>query len=295
MAATKQRPGRWYTSREAAKSFNGGIPEGTSDKDDRIDSLIAGASRTIEKKTTRQFLPSIATKEFDYQGVSQLVLGEDLLSVSSLLKDGTAISAANYFLYPLNALDRDEPYEWLELNFSIEAFLYNDTKQSAITLTGKWGFSELTRQVTTLSASYTASGASLTVTVSSLLDVGQILLVGSEYFFVKDVQAATVTVQGAMQGSTAADHASGAAVYIVDPDPDIQMACNIMVARSLNRSDGGYADRSGSNDTSVTYFKSLPSEVTDTLKEKRKWLYPAPRPMQRMAVIGRYGDKDETG
>src|SRR3990172_6603752 len=106
MAATVQPAGRWYTTREAFKAF-AFTSTTVTDKDARIDALIAAASRFIEEYTDRTFLPRIETREYDYQRGERLILDDDLLSVTTLKHQnkGTAIAAADFFLYPLNAED----------------------------------------------------------------------------------------------------------------------------------------------------------------------------------------------
>lgn len=264
MAATVVRPSRWYTTREQAKAFMG---LAVADKDARIDAHIAQASRMIEQHTDRRFIPLTATKEFDYQGAKQLLLGDDLLAVTTLSAETTVISASDYFLYPLNALNNEKPYLWIELLFTDETFAFADTKQSAITILGKWGYSELTRDTgATTSASLNASATSIAVSNWALVEVGQTWLLGTEQCFVRDVSGNTVTITRAMNGTTAASHDSASVVYELCPPDDIRFACNVLVARFLHRGDAAWSDRAGDPTQGFTYFRNLPTEVKDILK-----------------------------
>lgn len=289
MAATAQRAGRWYTSREAAKSF-AGIAAAVTDKDAKIDAIIAQVSVMIERHTDRRFIPVTTTKEFDYQGSSQLILGDDLVSVSTLSKDGTAIAVSDFFLYPLNAADDNKPYTWIELLFTSQLFDFSDTKQSAITIAGKFGYSEFTRTLSTLSAAITdAAATSMTVTSGSDFDIGQTLLIDSEQLFVRNISGTTVTVDRGQNGTTAATHLNAAAVKAIDPPPDIALACNGMVARFMHRADAAWSDRAGDQQSGFTYYKGIPADLKAILDYYRRVVYPAPRLMQRMGSAGRYG------
>lgn len=291
MAATVQRPTRWYTSREEVKNFiSSDLDASITAKDSKIDRLIAAASRYIENYTDRLFIPWTGTKEFDYQGVSQLILGDDLLSVTSLSKDGTAISASNYFLYPLNALDKNKPYLWIELLFTSDLFQFTDTRQSAIAIAGKWGYSELTRLLTTINEGeeFAADDVTLTVTDGANADIGQTLLIESEQLWVSNVSTNDLTVSRAQNGTTAAAHADGTAVYVIEPVDDIKLACQVLVARNLQRADAAWSDRIGTPQQGYTYIKSVPAEVKDILEYYKRRVHKPTRPMGRFARVGRY-------
>lgn len=296
MAATVQRPARWYTSREAVKAFFG---LAATDKDARVDAHIAQASALIEQHTGRIFIPKTATKEFDYQGTSQLILGDDLLAVTTLSADGTTISSGDYFLYPLNALDDGKPYLWIELLFTSALFQFSDTKQSAISLLGKWGYCELTRDISTLAEDIDASETAWDVTELSDFDIGQTLLADTEQVFVKNRSASsgagTLTVKRAMNGTTAATHTNGATLYAIDPPADIQFACNVLVARFLHRGDAAWSDRAGDPAQGFTYYRNLPTEVKDIFKKYKRLVRAPIRLMQPNAVIGRYARPGEDG
>lgn len=272
MAATIEKPGRWYTSREAAKTVIG-IDSTLSTKDARIDRAIRQMSEWLEKKTGRRFIPYTGTKEFDYQGPSQIMLGDDLLSVTTLAHDdGTeTVAASDFFLYPLNAADDNKPYLAIEILFTDDVLLYDDTRQSAIQITGKWGYSEILRDSTSLLAeALDASETDIDVDAGTDFDIGQTLLVDSEQMFVTNIATNTLTVKRGMNGTTAAIHVDNSVVYIIEPPADIQMACEIMVARLIHRADAAWADSLGSGESRVSYRGTIPGEVQDVIKFYRR-------------------------
>lgn len=68
-----------------------------------------------------------------------------------------------------------------------------------------------------LAANYTAGGSSLTIAYAAGgIQAGARLSIGLEVFIVKDVSSTTVTVVGAQDGSTAANHSTGD-VIVVNP------------------------------------------------------------------------------
>lgn len=71
-------------------------------------------------------------------------------------------------------------------------------------------------RTTTLGAAYTSAGGTLTVADTTGLDVGDVLEVDSERFIVTTVNnATTLTITGAYEGTTQANHANAATVTII--------------------------------------------------------------------------------
>ena len=261
MAATTELSGRWYTSRESAKNLIG-IDSSISDKDAQIDKHIIGASELIEQYTKRRFIPWTGTKTFDYQGTRQLVFGDDLLSISSISDDDGTISSSNNFLYPLDATDDNHPYLYMELLYTSEWFAYDDTAQSVISITGKWGYSERLREATTLGAHITGtSDKSFTATDGSLVAIGQTIKIDDEQMFISNISSNTVTVERAMNGTTAVTHGNATEIYVVEPDPRIKTATEALVARALHRADTAWSDRAGDPGMGFTYYRNLPTEI----------------------------------
>lgn len=270
MGATLLPNSRWYTTRS---SFKRTIMDNTAvtDKDDRLDEAIAGASEFIEEYTDRIFIPWTGTKEFDYQSTGKLWLGEDLLSSAPTItyaNGDRTIASGDYFLYPLNAADKNKPYEWLELLLTDDQFFYKNSRQSDIAITGKWGYSEITKLLSTINEDPFAAGdVTLTVTSGTNFEIGMTLLIDSEQMFVENVSTNDVTVIRGVNGTTDAAHANTTAIYAIFPPLQIRMAANALAARAFMRGESQWTDRTQAGDLGFSYFKAMPSEVESMLRK----------------------------
>ena len=288
MAATTERPARWYTTRDAFKEIAFGSTTIT-DKDARIDRLIARASAWIERFTGRHFIPTIATKEYDFQQTVQLYFDDDLISLTTLKYETTTIAASDYFLYPLNAADEGKPYLWVELLYTDALFSYSDTRQSALTVIGKWGYSEITYLRTTVDETYSASDTTLTVASATGIEVGATLLIESEQLFVSNVSALSLTVVRAMNGTTAASHASGTSIYLMTAPEDVKMACELVVGKWLHRLDAALIDTVGASEGGFRITaSSVDKEAIQLLRPYRRMMKRPPRYMGARSSFGRW-------
>ncbi len=274
MGITLLPAGRWYTTRAQFKRV---IMDTTTvtDKDDLIDEVIASASEFIEEYTDRVFIPWTGTKEFDYQTPGKLWLGTDLISATPTITcagGDRTIASGDYFLYPLNALDRNKPYEWIEILRTDTYFSYDDTRQSDITVAGKWGYCEITKALTTINegAEYSSSDTTLTVTSGTLVEVGLTLLIDTEQLFVENIATNNATVIRGVNGTTAAAHANGATVSGVYPPMQIRQATNALAARAFMRGSSQWTDRALQGETSFSYYKAMPAEVKAMLNLFRR-------------------------
>lgn len=275
MAATTQRPGRWYATRTGVRNLIG-IESTVTDKDARIDRLIAQMSAHIERRTDRRFIPVTATKEFDYQGPSRLILGDDLVAEPTIThaNDTLTLAAADILMYPLNAVDDDEPYLEVAIDESSDYFTYSTIPESAIAITGRWGYCERKYAATSLLAeSLTADETAADVDDGTEFAIGMTLLLESEQVFVRDVVTNTLTLTRGMNGTTAATHADDTQVYIVIPPDDIQFSCEVLVARMIHRGDTAWADRVGTPEQGFTYYRQEPTEVKDILNRYQRLVY----------------------
>lgn len=179
---------RWYCTREAVKAAVG---IAGANLDALLDSYIEAGSEDVEQVIGRNFIPITAIKYWPWpQSIgSSLVLNlvdADLLAVTLLqaaAQDAapTTIVAADYFLEPVN----DPPYSRIEIDLSSSAaFASGDTPQRSIAVTGRWGVRESTRAAGALAEADDGSETDLNVTDSSLIGVGDTILVGTEAMFV---------------------------------------------------------------------------------------------------------------
>jgi len=209
---------RWYTTRESVKSAVGLVG---AEYDALIDSYIEAASEDIEVMLNRRFIPETATKLYRwpqrkgfrssqyYTGQVLLLEDEDLLAVTTLLaqaQDTTpvTIAAADYFLEPNNL---GPPYTRIEIDLSSSAaFSGGDTPQRSISVAGRWGYSETTKAAGALAEADDGAETALDVTDSSLIGIGDTILVGSEAMFVSAKALLDTTAN--TSGTLAADSSS---------------------------------------------------------------------------------------
>ena len=216
--------GRWYTTREQVKLALGEqAPSGERDK--VIDQKIEAASREVENLTHRIFIPKTETRYFTFPYRDQLrgwvlPLDEDLLSVatSGLTKDGdtaTVIAAADFFLEPKNF---GPPYSEIQIDLDSTAFFSTTgTPQRALRVTGIWGRCQDTISAGATAENMDTSETDLDVTDSSLIGIGDTVLIGTEQMFVRGKALLTTgTTQNdtltANKNNTDVTVASGAAI-----------------------------------------------------------------------------------
>jgi len=203
---------RWYATRGGVKNAVG-IPG--PDLDSLIDSYIKAASQDIENLLGRRFIPETATKYFPWPtqasagGYVLYLEDEDLIALTTLKAKAqdttpTTIVAADYFLEPVNS---GPPYSRIEIDLSSSsAFESGDTSQRSISVLGRWGYCEDTEAAGALAEADDGSELALDVTDSSLIDVGNTILVGTEAMFVSGrslLDTGTNTVGAALTASKA--------------------------------------------------------------------------------------------
>ena len=193
--------------------------------------LLERASRYMDDKTHRQFYPTVETRLFDLPSDSELLLDEDLLSVTTLTNGGaTVITTADYILRPNNTT----PYYMIKLkgdsSVDWEADADDDTEQ-VISVAGWWGYREKYSQrawesVGTLGAAITdTTTLAFTMTAGHTVVVGQILKIDNEIYNVATVSTNTITpIKRGDNGSTAATHLNGATVYKWVPQEEVKGA-----------------------------------------------------------------------
>lgn len=163
----------------------------TARTNDQIDRLLDAASRGIDDDCARYFYPRSAMLFWDWPNVQmgrsyRLWLDRDeLLSLTSVTTGGSTLDPSQFTLEPNRS---GPPYSRIEVNLggSAGAFGGGATFQQAIGVTGVFGFTNATTTAGTLGATITSGATSLTVSDSSLVGVGDTLLIGSEYMQVTD-------------------------------------------------------------------------------------------------------------
>jgi len=207
---------RWYVTLDVVKDELG--LSGTS-HDAMLKRFIERATATFEHGTDRIFIPETRTKYFNFQKSGRLVMGYDLLSVTTLSDDQGEIDSGDYFLYSGYDDLNTPPYNAIELLGTDDFFHYTDTRQKAITIEGEWGYcNDYEKTGATLATAISIKTATSLTAAKGIIEVGWSLRIGTEQMFVTAVVTGetndTVTVRRGQGGTDAADeHESAATIY----------------------------------------------------------------------------------
>ncbi len=177
---------RWYASREAVKAAVGIVG---AKVDTLIDGYIESASASVEELLGLRFIPQTTTRYYPWPqraGNSLIVYlkKKDLLALTTLqakAQDTSPTTITDYFLEPVN----DSPYDRIEIDRSSSAaFEAGDTSQRSISALGRWGHSEDTKAAGALAEADDGAELALNVSDSSLIGIGDTILLASEALFV---------------------------------------------------------------------------------------------------------------
>lgn len=109
-----------------------------------IENIIEAASRWIDRETGRTFYARTETHYFDVPRGRELLLDDDLLTVTTLLNgDGTTLTTSHYNLVPKNKT----PYYAVKLKETSTYLWIMDTDgntEDVISLAGTWGYASTT-------------------------------------------------------------------------------------------------------------------------------------------------------
>lgn len=179
----------WFASREAIKEA---LTLVGSERHRQIDRMASAATRHVERRLARNFYPVTQKREYAWPQrdgkAGTLFLDEDIIAVTALTDVGdteTAIPAGDFFLEPVNT---GPPYYRIELDrASTEVFeSHQDSDQRALRVTGRWGYGEDTQAAGTVVGSgiNDTTGVTFECSNASLIDVGNVLKIGTESLFV---------------------------------------------------------------------------------------------------------------
>jgi len=237
-----------YTTLAAVKGLLEVASTSTLD-DGVINDLITQISRYVDDKTSRKFYPRVETRVFDVPDGRELWMDDDLLEVVTVTNgDGDAILNTEYNLQPPNYYPK---YAIRIKSISSEFWETDDDgdAEQVIDIAAWWGFHQNYSQRAWALGSLVNEAPldidDLTWTVDSgtLFKEGQIIKVDSEIMIITTVATNDLTViKRGDNGSTAATHVHDKEVYIWQPEPDIVLACQ-MIVKNL------YHNRFGQNTT----------------------------------------------
>lgn len=247
-----------------------------------IESLLESSSRYIDSKTFRHFYPRVETRLYSTPSTRNLELHADLLEVLSFLNgDTSSITAGNYHLLPEN----EYPKLALELKFSSLIYWLPTSSGDyaySLSVNGYFGYHnyylDAWEQVGTLGAAMSdTTTLAFTMTAGHSISAGQIVKIGSELLNVHTSVENTITpIKRGDNGSTAAAHINGSAVYAWRPIRDVVNATLELTRSAYQRRFG----RSTSNNETITAAgvvispRDVPAMTSDFIKQylKKAWM-----------------------
>lgn len=179
--------GVWYVTRETVKAALD-VAE-TARANSQVDAVCEAASRSVESQLNRRFYPIAGTRYFDWPAGRptswpwRLWLYQDeVVSVDALVSGGVTIPAASYLLEPVND---GPPYNRIEINLGTSsAFTSGSTYQRSIAVIGTFGYTAAAVPAGALAEDLDTTETGVDVTDSSVVGVGDTLLVDSERMIV---------------------------------------------------------------------------------------------------------------
>ncbi len=224
-------------------------------------SILESVSRRIDYVCHRSsfgsgFGPRIGTNKYDGDGGSDILLRDDLLTV-------TTLGAATQFGGTPTTLVVDIDYLLLNADGYTGPPWRKVRRQTAgapltfgfgprlVSVLGVWGYQDVTvPSTTTMASGFAASttGTTFTTSATPTIQPGHTLLVGTEQMYVRSVVTTTATVVRGVNGTTAAVHPDGSALAVYQyPGGVHDVALRLFMRRWKSR-DAGADGTSGGLD-----------------------------------------------
>lgn len=221
--------------------------------------------------------------------VAELRLCDDLLAIDTLTTNngGTTITSSDYFLYKWPGRVQPGPFDTIGLlpGGTVSAFEYDTNMFNANAVAGWWGYHDdwgnawEDSQQTVQDDPLTISATTLTVSDADADDLYglpnvfqnlQLIKIESEYLWANKVDPSTnvLTVVRGVNGTTAAEHAQGTAIYIYRPMHDIKLGLEYLATHLYKRKDSiGTPDQRplAAAKGLLVFPPSLPKEVQDII------------------------------
>jgi hypothetical protein len=256
----------------------------TSTTDDVVmRKILESASRSIDNYCNRTFVTQSSTKYFDGANILWV---PDLLTVTTLKTDedgdGTyentfqvATEPIDYLLYGTGLEDSYNTYPKtrIEIAENSDYGSFASGVKRGVQIAGTWGYGDgisATPYVadTTITEDLTAGEAAIDVTAVTNLSAGQLILIGSEQYYIYSISSLTLTVEAGVNGTTEATHSSGATIYIYQYPSDIRQACiDLSVALYQNRSKQGLQSERIGDYNYVVMGTSLGKSMVESILE----------------------------
>ena len=205
-------------------------------------------------------------------------LGSVANMVSVIPLDGWLISATTVTSYKQTARTESEtltegygndfllmPYNFnpktiLKLNEDTAKGFYSG--QQTLSILGSWGYQDQKSSGTTTGSITTTTETSWGVNDASGLSAGQTILVGSEQMYITGISSNTLTVERAVNGTTAATASAGTAVYSYVYPSEVVQACKDIARIMFRNRDLGVVSNIGAEGEAIT---TASNEIDDAL------------------------------
>lgn len=241
------------------------IQTATTRYNDPLYRACLSASRAVDRYCRRTFFPQLATRYFDGNGQTGMWV-PDLLSVTtvSLSEDDgeTYEDLTTDDWIGLVSFEMNDPRSYNRLIMNVNGDYTTWHKgQKSVKIAGVWGYAD-DRDAAwedsglTLAADMASGATSLSAAdvdaddrfgLGQALVLGRLIRIDDEYMLVTavDADANTATVVGARNGTSAAAHTAGDAIYIWRPPMDVVSAAGILAVRHMARAQQGFFDARG--------------------------------------------------
>lgn len=248
------------------------VATGSNARDATLGRLIVDVSRAWDDLLGRHFYDVVATRDFDVPGSDSLILelDADVVSIASVAVDAdadgtfeTSIPATDYFLLPTTV----PPRRFLEHENT-----YWTKGRARVRVVGSFGYSfesELLAGKTVQDNPLSSSATTLTITNDHGLSVGETIIVEDEQIHVSaKPTATTLTIVRAINGTTAAAHVQGTAIYRRRYPRPIERATAMQVVRLARDMQTGFSGQSGNAEFGYNFATLFPA-IRDMLAPYR--------------------------
>jgi len=276
-----------YASLEDLKS-SGVLNITATTNDVALLNCLEESSRQIDKDTDR-FFYIYETTFYQDGGANRVILDWDVQSITTLKtdEDGDGVwentfnlttTSPDAFLYPMN----EYPKTRLEINPYGDYGSFGAGTRKAIEITGVFGYGNDWPKGYTLNTGITASTAIAStatsfVATASTIETGMTLrITSSEQAYVSQVVSTTVTIQRAVNGTSAIAMPTTETVYVYTYPKPIAKACLIHATRIYKRRESAYQNEVGNPELgTVTVWKGADPDYANVVKKykkvKREW------------------------
>ena len=212
--------------------------------------LLNVASRVVEGHCGRNFYVSMESRRFDVRHRLSVHVS-DLIEVAQVVEDwdGDGVyervrKRAELILYPLDTNPQSQhgkPYHTMRVGRRRSRSCFPLGK-AALKVTGRWGYRS---HVASLDGYIDNSGTALTKASKSIkvddtrhMQAGQTIVIDNEQMFVRQVGAAVLNVERAVNGTTAVTHDDGSLIKALQFPAEVVEATLLTAVDRWRRRDG---------------------------------------------------------